>query len=54
MPCEVELAAQTEFAEPHMRTNTDIVDAVRLGWDESATWDELASYYRARLDGQEP
>ena len=54
MPCEVDLAVQTEFTEPRMRTNTDIVDAAQLGWDEPAAWDELADYYRARLDGQEP
>lgn len=43
--CPVELAEQTEFTEPRMRTNTD--DALRYvtEWDESAAWDGLAEYY---------
>jgi nucleoside-diphosphate-sugar epimerase len=43
--CSVELAEQTEFPDPRVRTNTDPLDPVALGWDESRAWDELAAYY---------
>lgn len=43
--CEVELAKQTVFDEPHERMNTDALDNVNLGWNESAAWDELAAWY---------
>jgi nucleoside-diphosphate-sugar epimerase len=45
LPCPVELRAQTEFTEPWVRINTDVLDLAALGWDESAAWDELADYY---------
>jgi len=45
-PCEVELKQQTEFAEPRVRINTDVLDAGELGWDEAGAWDEIAAYYR--------
>ena len=48
LPCEVELARQTEFTEPRIRINTDMLDADRLGWEESAAWDSIAEYYSAR------
>ena len=54
LPCALELAAQTEFAEPRMRVNTDVIDAAALGWSEPAAWDELAAWYRARREGREP
>ncbi|MEM7202201.1 MAG: NAD(P)-dependent oxidoreductase [Planctomycetota bacterium] len=54
LPCELELAHQTEFPEPRLRTNTDILDAGDLGFDEAAAWDELATYYQDRLAGREP
>jgi nucleoside-diphosphate-sugar epimerase len=46
LPCEVELARQTEFPEPRVRINTDLLDPVALGWDEEAAWDAVAEYYR--------
>jgi nucleoside-diphosphate-sugar epimerase len=46
LPCEVELAEQTEFPEPLVRTNTDPVDGACLGWSESEAWDGIADYYR--------
>ncbi len=49
LPCPVELKKQTDFAEPRVRINTDILDPGALGWDESAAWDELATYYRQFL-----
>jgi len=48
LDCPLHLARQTEFPEPKARINTDKVDTVRLGWDESEAWDELAAYYRER------
>jgi UDP-glucose 4-epimerase len=49
LPCLVELKRQTEFPEPQVRINTDIPDAVALGWNEGAAWDEMAGYYRSLL-----
>ena len=46
LPCPVELKKQVEFPEPRVRINTDLLDADALGWDESAAWDDMASYYR--------
>lgn len=43
LPTPLELADQTEFAEPVMRTNSDFD---RTGWTEAAFWDSLAEYYR--------
>lgn len=45
-PCPVELKTQREFAEPRVRINTDVPDALSLGWNESAAWDEFVRYYR--------
>jgi len=47
LPCSVELARQTEFAEPRVRINTDRVDAAALGWDERSAWDDMAGWYLA-------
>lgn len=43
--CQVEMALQTEFSEPRVRINTDVLDGVALGWDERGAWDEFARYY---------
>jgi UDP-glucose 4-epimerase len=43
----LELLAQTDWSEPAVRLNTDVVDAAALGWDEAAAWDELVAWYRA-------
>lgn len=51
MPCHVELKKQTEFPEPRVRINMDLLDADALGWDESLAWDDLAIYYQ-RLHGK--
>lgn len=45
LDCPVEFAEQTDFSEPLVRINTDMVDAKRLDWSEGLAWDELASYY---------
>ena len=47
IPCPVELKQQTDFSEPRVRINTDVLDAGQLGWDEQRAWSDLAEYYRA-------
>lgn len=47
--CPLEVAIQTEFDEPHIRINTDPLDARRLEWDETAAWDDLADYGKSDL-----
>ena len=49
IPCPVDLKKQVEFAEPHVRINTDLPDINALAWDESTAWDEFAQYYRQLL-----
>lgn len=49
LACDVELRAQTEFGEPRVRINTDLLEAADFGWDESKAWDELAAWYRTAL-----
>ena len=49
MPCPVKLGIQTDFSEPLVRINTDPVDAARVGWNEAASWDEIADYYKKQL-----
>ncbi len=46
LPCEVDLLKQTDFPEPRVRINVDVLDHDALGWDESAAWDGMAEYYR--------
>ena len=43
--CRLELGVQTEFPEPPVRINTDLPDREKLGWNESAAWDEFVGYY---------
>jgi nucleoside-diphosphate-sugar epimerase len=45
LPCPLDVLEQTDFREPLERVNTDVLDAVALGWSESVAWDELAEYY---------
>jgi hypothetical protein len=46
LPCLVELKQQSDFPEPRVRINTDIPDANTLGWNESAAWDDLTTFYQ--------
>ena len=46
LPCLVELKKQTDFPEPRVRINTDILDVDTLGWDESTAWNDMARYYQ--------
>jgi UDP-glucose 4-epimerase len=48
LPCALELAAQSAFAEPAVRINTELLDGDRLGWDETRAWDAFVRYYRER------
>ena len=34
-PCWLELGAQTEYAEPRFRINTDLCDVAALVWDKA-------------------
>jgi UDP-glucose 4-epimerase len=45
--CALELAAQSDFPEPAVRINTDLLDPGRLGWDETRAWDDFVRYYDA-------
>lgn len=45
LDCPLALAQQTDFSEPLVRINTDVINLTALGWLEGAAWDELASYY---------
>jgi UDP-glucose 4-epimerase len=44
--CDVEFKQQTEFSEPRVRVNRDVLDAGELAWKETEAWDEVAEYYR--------
>lgn len=42
----VTLLPQTDFAEPRVRLNTDVIAPAAYGWDEAAGWDAMAEFYR--------
>jgi nucleoside-diphosphate-sugar epimerase len=45
-PCELKLAVQEDFSEPLERVNTDPVETMFPGWNESAAWDAFAGFYQ--------
>ena len=45
LKCELAFADQTDFPEPQIRINTDVVDMAKLAWSESAAWDAFVQYY---------
>lgn len=47
--CPLAFAPQTEFPEPRIRINFDLLPADEFGWDEAAAWQELAEYYAKRF-----
>jgi UDP-glucose 4-epimerase len=47
--CPLNFAEQTEFPEPRIRINTDLLPVAEFGWSESASWDQLADYYAERF-----
>ncbi|MFO1131816.1 MAG: NAD(P)-dependent oxidoreductase [Hyphomicrobiales bacterium] len=46
LACGLDLATQTEFAEPIMRVNTEPASVYVPGWNETAAWDGVADAYR--------
>jgi UDP-glucose 4-epimerase len=44
-PCRLELGVQTEFPEPPVRINTDVLDAAALEWSEAQSWDQFVQFY---------
>jgi hypothetical protein len=44
-PCAVELKRQSEFPEPMVRINTDILRPEACGFDEDKAWDAMAAFY---------
>ena len=51
LPCLLEFGTQTEFPEPPVRINTDLLDAARLGWSEGQAWDEFVAFYASSFGG---
>jgi UDP-glucose 4-epimerase len=49
-PCRLEFGTQSEFPEPPVRINTDLLDPATLGWRETQAWDEFVTYYAPDLD----
>jgi UDP-glucose 4-epimerase len=50
-PCPLELGAQSDFPEPVVRINTDLLNAQELGWSEAQAWDEFERYYARAASG---
>lgn len=46
IPCHFELANQTQFPEPQIRINTDLLNGLPLNWSEEQAWDDFAEYYQ--------
>jgi nucleoside-diphosphate-sugar epimerase len=49
LACEVALVPQTDFSEPLMRVNTQVIQLAPSQWSEAAAWDELAAWYASEL-----
>jgi nucleoside-diphosphate-sugar epimerase len=52
LACDLLLQPQTEFPEPLIRTNRDLVDRKALDWSENDAWDEFAAYYQEKYTRQ--
>jgi nucleoside-diphosphate-sugar epimerase len=46
LECRVEFGVQTDFSEPLIRVNTDLVDYAQYGFSESEAWDALVAHYQ--------
>ena len=46
LSCPLELGTQTDFPEPPVRINTDLLDPRALGWSEAQAWDDFVRFYR--------
>jgi UDP-glucose 4-epimerase len=51
LPTPVSLLRQTDFSEPMVRINTDVLRPARFDWNESRAWSAVAEYYRPRQGG---
>src|SRR6516162_1855229 len=51
LPCPPELGTQTEFPEPPVRINIDLLDTVQLRWSEGQAWEQLVAYYGSSFVG---
>lgn len=51
LACELNLATQTDFAEPMIRINTEPATGIVPGWSQQDAWDGFAEYYKAKLAG---
>lgn len=49
IPCEVILGQQTDFSEPLVRVNTQAEKLPQSEWNETAAWDDLATYYKTEF-----
>jgi nucleoside-diphosphate-sugar epimerase len=47
LPCQVAFGTQTDFSEPMIRINSNIVPLPSGEWSEEAAWDSMAEYYVA-------
>lgn len=45
--CPLRLLEQSDFSEPLIRVNSDVISPAALDWNEGAAWDGLAAYYRS-------
>ena len=45
--CEVLFERQSEFTEPRVRINTDVLAAEAYDWNEDRAWDDVARYYNS-------
>jgi UDP-glucose 4-epimerase len=45
LACGLEFGMQTDFSEPPVRINTDLVDVKKLEWSEAQAWDEFVAFY---------
>lgn len=43
--CPFELQEQSDFPEPRVRINTDLLTSKDYAWHEKSAWDSLATYY---------
>jgi UDP-glucose 4-epimerase len=46
LPCALDLKTQTDFSQPLIRVNTDLATSLIPDWNEAASWDGVAAFYR--------
>ncbi len=51
LKCAFELKAQSDFSEPRIRINTDVIDTKFPDWSERRAWDEIADFYQQLMKG---